>query len=210
MGAFALLAGLVCAVQPLLRENVAEVVLVGGMELRTGRLPPGLVLRDELGIITTRYVNGQIIHHAAAGAMVLETRAIITPGGDYLLMFPEGGHYGSSRGKKVNDMIAYRSSDKGRTWRGPSLAFDIDYNQHGFVPLIPRGSTRIYAFGTQPIPGKWSWEHGHPENAPIGFRWSDDDGRNVVAGSADRADERSGISEGCRSCGCARRMPAPG
>ena len=93
-----------------------------------------------------------------------ETRATITPDGDYLLMFPDGGHYGQEDGK-VNDMLAYRSSDKGRTWHGPTVAFDIDYNQHGFVPLIPRGSKRIYAFGTQPIWGIFSREHGLHENA---------------------------------------------
>jgi hypothetical protein len=107
---------------------------------------------------------------------LFEARACITPGGDYLLLFPDGGHYGGSA-KKVNDMLAYRSSDKGRTWQGPTVAFDIDYNQHGFVPLIPRGGRRIYGFGTQPIWGAWSAERGLGENTPIGYRYSDDDGR---------------------------------
>jgi hypothetical protein len=56
------------------------------------------------------------------------------------------------------------------------VAFDIDYNQHGFIPLIPRGSKRIYAFGTQPVWGMWTTERGLGENAPIGYRYSDDDG----------------------------------
>ncbi len=73
-------------------------------------------------------------------------------------------------------MLAYRSSDRGRTWTGPAVAFDIDYSQHGFIPLIPRGSKRIYAFGTQPIIGYRS-ENGQHENTPIGFCWSDNDGR---------------------------------
>lgn len=46
-----------------------------------------------------------------------------------------------------------------------------------FIPFLPRGTKRIYAFGTQPIPGKWTWENGQPEKARIGYRWSDDDGR---------------------------------
>jgi len=53
--------------------------------------------------------------------------------------------------EKVNDMLAYRSRDGGRTWAGEGIAFAIDYNQHGFVPLVPRGSARVYAFGTQPV-----------------------------------------------------------
>jgi Neuraminidase (sialidase) len=86
-------------------------------------------------------------------------------------MFPEGRHYGGRAGK-ANDLIAYRSSDKGNTWTGPELALDIDYSQHGFIPLIPTGSKRIYAFGTQPI----KEEREGRENCPIGFRYSDDDG----------------------------------
>ena len=76
----------------------------------------------------------------------------------------------------MNELVAYRSSDDGKTWDGPTTAFDIDYSQHGFIPLIPKGSNRIYAFGTQPIPSKYSRENGKHENTPIGFRWSDDDG----------------------------------
>jgi hypothetical protein len=121
-------------------------------------------------------VDGQVVHRArSVKGGLYETRATITPGGDYLLMFPDGGHYGGSK-TKVNDMLAYRSKDKGRTWQGPTIAFNIDYNQHGFVPLIPRGSRRIYAFGTQPVWGLYTRERGLHENAPIGFRWSDDDG----------------------------------
>jgi hypothetical protein len=56
------------------------------------------------------------------------------------------------------------------------VAFEIDYNQHGFVPFIPRGERRIYAFGTQPIWSAYTRERGLHENAPIGFRWSEDDG----------------------------------
>lgn len=92
-------------------------------------------------------------------------------------MFPEGDHYAKSKGEKMNTLMAYRSSDKNRTWQGPSVAFDIPYSQDGFIPLIPRGSQRIYAFGTQPMPGQWTWENGQQENAAIGYRWSDDDGR---------------------------------
>lgn len=100
-------------------------------------------------------------------------RATITPKGDYLILFPEGRgrHY---QGEK---MLAYRSSDKGKTWTGPTVAFDSSQSHHGFVPLVPRGSKRIYAFGTQPIPGMvGDRSKGLQENCPIGFRYSDDDG----------------------------------
>ena len=53
--------------------------------------------------------------------------------------------------------MAFRSSDGGESWHGPGIAFAIDYNQHGFVPFIPRGGSRIYSFGTQPV-----WERYTP------------------------------------------------
>ncbi len=144
-------------------------VTVGGMEIDATAPPVGLVVRPQLGLLTSIHVDGQLVHEAETN--LFETRATITPGGDYLLMFPEGQHYGGKKGK-VNTMIAYRSSDKGKTWTGPQVAFDIDYSQHGFIPLVPRGTKRIYAFGTQPID---SLREG-AENCPIGFRYSDDDG----------------------------------
>ena len=107
---------------------------------------------------------------------ILETRATITPNGDYLLMFPEGDHYAKSKGEKINSMMACRSTDHGQTWSAPAVAYDVPYGQHGFIPLIPKGTKRLYCFGTQPIPGKWTWEEGKRENAPIGYRWSDDNG----------------------------------
>lgn len=160
---------LAMAKQPALRETVT----IGDVEIDTARPPAPLVTNCKLGLVITTFFSGQVVH--VAKEHLYETRATITPGGDYLLMFPEGEHYGGELDKgKVNDMIAYRSSDQGQTWTGPKVAFDIEYNQHGFIPLIPRGTRRIYAFGTQPIPLK---REGR-ENCPIGYRYSDDDGRN--------------------------------
>lgn len=132
-----------------------------------------LAAHPDLGIVASRPVAGQLVYESPS--RLFETRAVITPHGDYLLMFPVGKHYGGAKAK-VNDLVAIRSSDKGRTWTAPQPAFAIDYNQHGFIPLIPRGTARIYAFGTQPVWNKFSLLAGQHENAPIGFRWSDDDG----------------------------------
>lgn len=144
--------------------------------LRLDGLPSNLTASDELGLIHHVSMEGKVIHRASPGLRGLfETRAVRTPKGDLLLMFPEGNHYAAGAGK-VNDLLAYRSRDNGKTWTGPEIAFPIDYSQHGFIPLIPRGSQRIYAFGTQPIPSQYSREKGKFENTPIGFRHSDDDG----------------------------------
>lgn len=153
--------------------KLAEKIVVGGTEFRTAAPPKGLVLRAELGLVTHEAVTGQVVHRTPRPQVGLyETRATITPGGDYLLMFPQGRHYAGQK-TKANDLLACRSSDKGKTWSPAKVAFAIDYNQHGFIPLIPRGSKRLYAFGTQPL---WNKFNG-VENAAIGYRYSDDDGQ---------------------------------
>jgi hypothetical protein len=149
------------------------------------RLPAGLCVDEKLALVLAGpSITGQVVH--IASDWLLETRATKTPGGDYLLMFPTNTrerplgccHYGASGHEKRNDMVAFRSTDQGKTWQGPTVAFDIEYNQHGFIPFIPNGSKRIYAFGTQPVWGQYVAEHGQQENAPIGYRYSDDDGHH--------------------------------
>ena len=143
--------------------------------------PSGFEFDADLGLLRHDSLRGQVVHRAKDDVRGLfETRAVRTPQGDLLLMFPEGNHYAAGAGK-VNEMLAYRSSDNGKSWNGPKVCFEIDYSQHGFIPLIPRGSKRIYAFGTQPIPSQYSREKGRHENTPIGFRWSDDDGHTWSA-----------------------------
>ncbi|MFA5189505.1 MAG: sialidase family protein [Verrucomicrobiia bacterium] len=156
------------------KAGPASEISVGGAKFDPTDPPGTLVFRKTLGLVTAPQVDGQLVHESKT--RLFETRATLTPRGDYLLMFPEGDHYGG-RTNKINDLMAMRSSDKGRTWSALKPAFNIDYNQHGFVPLIPRGTKRIHAFGTQPVFQEFSVAKGQQENAPIGFRFSDDDGR---------------------------------
>ncbi len=151
-----------------------ETVTVNGIDVNAKSPPKGLMLDQNSGLLMVSAMKGRVVHRTQT--RILETRATITPKGDFLLMFPEGDHYAKSKGEKINSMMACRSSDHGKTWSKPAVAYDIPYGQHGFIPLIPRGTQRIYAFGTQPVPGKWTWENGQRENAPIGWRTSDDDG----------------------------------
>jgi len=159
------------------KPPLAKTVQIGCEAVELTALPKPLVIRRHLGLVTVPAVDGQLLHTSKKD--IYETRATITPGDDYLLMFPEGAHYAWDRDPnegKSNTMIAYRSCDKGKTWTGPKVTFDIDYAQHGFIPLIPKGTKRVYSFGTQPIPGRYTREAGLHENAPIGYRYSDDDG----------------------------------
>jgi hypothetical protein len=163
--------------------KLAETADIAQRRVPLRELPKGYVLRKHLGLVTHAGLDGQVVHRTdkpvvfGVSGLILETRAIKTPGGDYLLMFAEGEHYGGHPGH-VNDLIAYRSRDRGKTWEGPTVAFDIDYSQHGFCPLIPKGTKRIYSFGTQPVIGMHTTERGQGENAPIGYRYSDDDGHH--------------------------------
>ena len=47
---------------------------------------------SRIRIVTTPAVQGHIVHHARDRKRgMYETRAVVTPKGDYLLMFPDGG-----------------------------------------------------------------------------------------------------------------------
>jgi hypothetical protein len=161
---------------------LAQRITVGRWEIDPAQPPGTLMVDEQLGLLLAAdAITGQVVYTATD--TLFETRAALTPDGDYLLMFPTntaarpkgGSHYGHAP-EKVNDLVAFRSADRGQSWEGPTIPFDIDYNQHGFIPLIPRNSTRIYAFGTQPVWGMYTRERGLHENAPIGYSYSDDDG----------------------------------
>jgi hypothetical protein len=150
-----------------------DTITIGGHEIHPANPPHGMHNLPDLGILVNEGMVAQRVYaHPPPENWCGESRAIKTPGGDYLLMLTIGTHHYGGQTTKTNDMVAFRSSDQGRTWIGPKVAWDIPYNQHGFVPLIPRGTKRIYAFGTEPIFSMFD----RPENAPIGYRHSDDDG----------------------------------
>lgn len=160
-------------------DHIADSINIQDINFSITVLPSPLVIKQDAGIASFQWVTAAVLYHARSRKGGLyECRATITPKGDYLLMFPDGGHYGGAKGKKVNDMLALRSKDKGKTWSKPVVAFDIDYNQHGFIPFIPKNSNRIYAFGTQPVFSMYDWNGPLHEDAPIGYRYSDDDGHH--------------------------------
>jgi hypothetical protein len=148
-------------------------ITVGGFVIHPNSPPSGLYNRADLGILLNEGMAAQRIYaHVPPNDWCGESRGLITPRGDYLVMFTAGKHHYAGQLTKTNDMVAFRSTNRGKTWTGPHIPWQIPYNQHGFVPLIPRGTTRIYAFGTQPIFKLFN----PPEDAPIGYRYSDDDG----------------------------------
>lgn len=159
---------------------LADSVRIGLTQRPLRALAAPLRVDEALGLVVAEPLRGQVLWTNPYGGLY-ETRATVTPRGDLLLLFPDAlpntqrtrpnGHYGSTP-IKVNRMLALRSRDAGRTWSPPVVPFDQPFNQHGFVPLIPRGTTDLLGFGTQP-----SWERFNGiENAPIGWRTSVDDG----------------------------------
>lgn len=162
---------------------------IAGKDVNLDNLPGGYEVKENLGIAAPEKISGSVVYRTDKGTL-FETRAIKTAGGEYLLMFPtntvenpEGNcHYGRTS-EKVNDLVAFRSKNRGKTWDGPTRPIDIDYNLHGFVPFVPERSDvnpgkRIYCFGTQPIRHLYTRENGLHENVPIGYRYSDDNGQH--------------------------------
>lgn len=149
-------------------------IKIGGQMFSLASPPRRTTYREDLGLIVADGIDGAVMHRKEAPEnRTYEVRSIVTPAGDYLAAVCAGSaHYGGNVGKKVNDLIAYRSKDKGKTWTGGQPLWDVPYNQHGFLPLIPPGSTRIYSLGTEPHPDLFNGV----ENAAIAFRHSDDDG----------------------------------
>ena len=165
---------------------------IGRVPVTISSLPKGLRHAADVGVVVPDWIEVRAIHrfpqpdpkfgkvenvwgrYGDPFTYVDCPRPMITPKGDYLLAVVAGkGHYGATDPHdKVNDILLYRSSDKGKTWIGPTLSTAIPYNQHAWVPLVPKGSRRIYVFGTEPAPGDFD----PPENAGIAFRFSEDDG----------------------------------
>lgn len=170
---------------------------IAGVPLTVDRLPKRLRAAKEIGVVVPEWMQVGVIHRfpqpdnsvapvrnirgydELPAAYVDCPRPVRTPGGDYLLTVIAGkGHYGFIDPHcKANDILLYRSKDKGRTWSGPTLSTEIPYNQHAWVPLVPKGSKRIYVFGTEPSPQDFT----PPENAGIARRYSDDNGHTWSA-----------------------------
>ena len=67
--------------------QLAQSIVAGGQTIQTATPPARLVLLADLGILAHESVRGQVVHRTAApGVPLFETRATVTPGGDFLLI----------------------------------------------------------------------------------------------------------------------------
>ncbi len=152
--------------------NCLDSLTLAGRTFNIRALPDCLHLETELGIAL---VAGLTVRRICLDDFVCHPRSIITPDGDFLLMHAAGPmHYAWAGSENVgNRMYQYRSSDRGETWTSAQIAWDVPYSMHAAILFVPSDSSTIYAFGTEPIPPFYNGG----ENAPIGYRLSNDDGR---------------------------------
>ncbi|MGV3660538.1 MAG: exo-alpha-sialidase [Prosthecobacter sp.] len=157
-------------------ENLlADSLCVGGdIAFPSASPPAGYKVAPDIGLIMHESMSGAVLHRAQSKAGTLyETRAVVTPKGDFLVMIPDGEHASGPR-EKSNRMLGYRSGDQGKTWAGPFPAFGDEEKHHTALPLVSRGSQRIHVFETQ----RGAPAQGVKGGKAFGFRTSDDDGRS--------------------------------
>lgn len=134
--------------------------------------PAGYQVRKDLGLFVQDSMEGQVVHTAKSSQGTLyETRAVVTPKGDYMIFIPDGSHGNSTR-LNANVLTSYRSSDGGRTWQGPTFPFG-EGKHLGVLPVVPKGGTRMFVYESL----RDVELNGKTRDRTFGFRTSDDDGR---------------------------------
>ena len=155
---------------------LAERITVHGVRVDPGAPPDGLRVLEEVGVLSVPGVSGQVIYRAPGS--LFETRATVTPGGDYLLMFPtdsaghdpdEGHcHYGRAE-RKVNDLVAFRSTDGGESGKAPTSRSTSTTTSTASFRSFRAPAAACTRSGTQPIWDRYRRDQGLRENAPIGY-----------------------------------------
>lgn len=149
-------------------------MIIGGERRSTANPPVGFSVRTDLGIVAPEGVDLRCIHAWPKPYDFAEApRACFTPDGDLLMMCVTGRGHQWGKEEKNNEIVAYRSSDEGLSWTGPTWPWRVSTNEHAFNPLIPRGGQRIVAFGTDYDPEFILLPH----SGVLGIRHSDDGGR---------------------------------
>jgi len=151
---------------------------VSGIRIDRHRLPKGLKVDQEAGLLVNESMTVRKLHAWPPPMHKLDAVCgFLAPNGDWLVMFSAGRNQCGSKSPrdwfvKTQNMLIYRSTDKGKTWQGPKIAWPCDYTSSFVIPFIPKGSNRIYAFGNELVPTL----RKNKEDSPIAFRYSDDNG----------------------------------
>ncbi len=106
-------------------------------------------------------------------------RAVKAANGDYLVFMASGDAHYAHRSQNHaiprpnTHSILYRSTDQGRTWRGPTVIAQAPWGTHAAVPFRPAGGQRIYLMATEPTLDPAELDS---EVNTLGVRYSDDHG----------------------------------
>lgn len=89
--------------------KIAKTTQVLSTDVNLSKLPRGFAVREKIGLMTTKTLDGIVLYRSEKqpDCLLFEVRGTITPKGDYLVMFPDGGHY-YGKMEKVNEMTAIR------------------------------------------------------------------------------------------------------
>lgn len=144
-------------------------VEVAGVAWKLDKLPQGLKLDRELGVVVAAAVGKvQAVGPYYPHGTIFGPRAVKAPNGDYLVFGAHGGYYQMSA-EANNQPVIWRSTDRGRTWGEGVRPWVQNASEHCLVPFVdPSQPDRIYVFGNA------SRSRAHA--APMVFRNSDDNG----------------------------------
>jgi predicted neuraminidase len=145
-------------------------VEIGGRAWPLDRLPPGLKLDRELGVVVSASIgNVQAVGPYYPYGTIFGPRAVKAPNGDYLVFGAHGGLYFSPE-VPANHAMMWRSTDGGATWgKGVQPWRMPDAKEHCIVPFIdPSEPNRIYTMGNASPDSKFT--------ADVVLRYSDDNG----------------------------------
>lgn len=151
---------------------------LGAAKLSPEALPLGLRLEEDLGVVVGDGVVAKRIHGWPNPYPFSEpARVCETPGGDFLLMCPAGICHQWGNRHRVNEIVAYRSKDRGATWQGPTSPWQVDYPQHAGSLFVPKEGKRIVCFGADYHPDYLQLPHagiiGMRESWNDGYAWSE-------------------------------------
>lgn len=155
------------AIRPLVRLAIA------GREVVVAAPPDGYRLHADLGIIAHAEVGCRRLHGWPAPDDFAEpVRVLRCADGTWIATCPVGRRHQFGSAEKGNELVQWRSADRGATWQGPVRPWRLDVPQHCATPML-LADGGILAFSTDYRSGRLSLPHA----GGLSYRRSDDHGR---------------------------------
>lgn len=145
-------------------------VEIGGRTWPLDRLPPGLTLNREPGVVVASpTAKVQAVGPYYPYGTIFGPRAVKAPNGDYLVFGAHGGLYFSPE-VPANQAVMWRSTDQGMTWAEGVRPWQMQGSkEHCIVPFVdPSEPNHIYTMSNASPDSKFT--------ADVVLRYSDDNG----------------------------------